>query len=452
MDIGLVPLRGEIALRVARQAGAHISVAGILQHSSGSFDVQLNARRSDSGKSVANVEDHVPDRSELSSASERLGIELHRALFGGDPQPKLGPASASTDALEQFVSGLEFYQHGDVGVALAQLTNAAQLDREFALAFVYLSIVHNALKREHLAFDAAQRAFALSHRLNRRQRLQAEAAYAKACGDFRKALDLEQILVATYPGEAQLHRHIAHTYTLLEDLEPAVQHAEEAVERDKRSALNRMIYASLLAQTGRADKAHDVLKEGRRHDLNSPLLMSSEAMVRIMQDDTPAAIPILDQLGRRPGLSGHTRALRIRGLLMAGNLTEARVRLESDLLANQAEGDVANEDLSRYWLAQILNLEGDINAVEGHARALAGRPAEPFSLFSLRYAVECACDARLGEVLEIARENWIALPPCTRALVRAATLNMREHCRPLARAGSQMRESSWSRHTRFGPI
>jgi tetratricopeptide (TPR) repeat protein len=90
---------------------------------------------------------------------------------------------------------------------------------------------------------------------------------------------------------------------------------------------------------------------------------------------------------------------------MAGNLTEARVRLESDILANQGDGDIANEDLSRYWLAQILNLEGNNDAAKRYADELAGRPAQPFSLFPLRYAVECACDARAGKTLKVAREK-----------------------------------------------
>jgi tetratricopeptide (TPR) repeat protein len=96
----------------------------------------------------------------------------------------------------------------------------------------------------------------------------------------------------------------------------------------------------------------------------------------------------------------HAHSLRIRCLLTYGGLDEARSRLENDLLLNEVSADTAHADLSRWWLAQLMNLSGRREEAAAHAAELAARPAEPWSLFALRSAAQAAVDANAPIVLD----------------------------------------------------
>jgi tetratricopeptide (TPR) repeat protein len=160
-----------------------------------------------------------------------------------------------------------------------------------------------------------------------------------------------------------------------------------------------MILASLLGQTEHFTESYEVLQRGREQEPTSALLLSSEAMVRIIQDDVAGTLAILERLERRQDFSAHARSLRIRCLLLSGKLDEALGRLESDIILSQATEDAAHEDLSRYWLAQLLNLRGRHEAAAQQARMLSERASLPYNLFSLRAAAEAAYEAGSAGIL-----------------------------------------------------
>src|SRR5260370_30181997 len=150
-----------------------------------------------------------------------------------------------------------------MNMAVQYLRRATNIDPNFAMAYVYQTHVHAALRQEEQSFRAASRAFSLRDSLNERQRLQTEAMYYSACGDIDQTIESQKILVDKYPSEAQLHRHLAQACALANRVEDAVQQARLAAKLESRSAINYMILASALAQAGQFFDAHQVLYDGR---------------------------------------------------------------------------------------------------------------------------------------------------------------------------------------------
>jgi predicted Zn-dependent protease len=270
------------------------------------------------------------------------------------------------------------------------------------MALVYKAIVHGALRREDLAFAAASRAFALRSRVNERQQRQAEAMYYNFIGDIKQALDRQRLLVSMHPNEASLHRQIAQTYAFMDLVEDAIRHAKAAVDLEPASGNNYMVLASTLAQAGRIQEAEQVLGRGRVRAPDSPVLLSSEAIVKIVAGDPDGALAVLRRLEMRPNYASHASAHMVRCFLIYGRLEEALGRLQADVVRAQVSNDPAHEDLVRYWLAELFNLRSDTRAATAQAEKLAERPAQPYSLFALRWAVETAFEAGSAAALSTA--------------------------------------------------
>jgi tetratricopeptide (TPR) repeat protein len=407
LNTGAAPLRGLPALNVARHAGAEITIRGSLAAgSAGGFRLRLQAVEVAGAAVLAEAERAATGQRGLAAAVESACGALHAALVGSDlaNMQSLGARVEPADtlrpgALELFTAGLEVYQYGELKAAVSYFERAAQEDPEFALARVYLALVHGAVRRDDLAFPPILRAYELRDRVNHRQRAHTEALYHYFRGDLQTAVGHYRALLAEYPYEAHLHRHLAQLCAVLDRTGDALRHGRIALDLDRSGAINYMILASALAQAGNIREAYQVLEDGRRRAPESPLLASSEGVVKMIEGDGAAALAVLLGLEQRPDMAAHARSHMVRCLLVYGRLHEARTRLETDTLLNGVTGDGGHEDLARYWLGQVLVLEDAHLDGAAQARLLALRPAEPYSLFALRCAAEVSFEARAAGLL-----------------------------------------------------
>jgi eukaryotic-like serine/threonine-protein kinase len=415
LDLGAVPVRGAAGLRLAQRTGAEVAIGGRIRSEGQGYLLQMQAKRAASGELLASMELPATTLRDMAQTVERACSQLRIALSGPDAKPspnlsRLEPADTlMPDALEMFTSGLDYYHHGDMKAALAMLQSATRRDPEFAMAYVYQAMVHGALRRADLAFEPALRAYSLRDRVNQRQRLQAEALYSSLSGDPQGSLDKQRALVAIYPDEAQLHRHLAQMYLYFGQQEEALRHARTAVDLAPDVPHNTMILAGVLTESGRTAEALQLIDRARRVWRDSPLLLSAEGSARVMQGDYSGAMRVLDELARQQDYENHAHAHQIRCLILMGRLSEARMRLESDVLLTTVGADVAAADLARYWLGQMLALEGNNDGAREQAQQLASRPAAPFSLVALRSAAEVAFEIRAAGIVASVFEKMKAI-------------------------------------------
>jgi eukaryotic-like serine/threonine-protein kinase len=411
LDLGPVPVRGVVGRRLAQRTGAEVAIGGRIHPEGQRYLLQIQAARAGSGEVLASMELPAATLRDMAQTVERACSQLRIALSGADAKPSPNPSrlepadTLMPDALEMFTSGLDYFQHGDMKAALAMLQSATRRDPDFAMAYVYQSVVHSALRRGDLAFEPALRAYALRERVNQRQRLQAEVLYSSLSGDYQGSLDRQRALVAIYPNEARLHLDVAQRYLYFGRLQEALQHARTAVDLAPDVPHNTMILAGVLTESGRTAEALQLIARARQARGDSPLLLSAEGSARVMQGDYSGAMRVLDELARQKDYENHAHAHQIRCLVLSGRLTEARTRLESDVLLATVGADVAAADLARYWLGQLLAVEGNNNAAREQAQQLASRPAAPFSLIALRGAAEVAFEVRAASLVSSVLEK-----------------------------------------------
>jgi tetratricopeptide (TPR) repeat protein len=406
LNMATQPVRDAAALSLARHARADVTLGGMLDERAQGLTIRIRALAANSGKPYLEASAIPGNHRSLVAATERLCGEVYARLTGGSPSDVQSNAqteeadTARPDAFEQFTSGLEYFHDGDINTAVDYLREAVKLDPEFGMAYAFQATALGALRRDDLAFPAVVKGYLLRDRLNERQRLQTDAAYHYARGDIDQALDLQKKLAARYPTEAPLHRAVAQTLASLNQLDEAIQHGRTAVELDPDSPVNYMVLASAQAQGERFKDAFDTLAQGRKKAPASPLLDSSEGVVRMIEGDSAGSLAALKRLENTSQYTSHGRIHSIRCFLLYGRLAEARQWLEADVLHAGGENSAAQEELTRYWLGSLCNLDGQHEAAASHAAALAARVAEPYNLQALRAAASLAFEAGSAPVLD----------------------------------------------------
>ncbi len=394
LDADTAPLRGPVALAVARKAQATLSIGGKATRSNDGATIEVRVRLASTGEVLFSTSETATQRRPLAGAVGLAAAHLVERLFGASGEgADVEPAETDTpEALEAFTAALDYYHQGEPQPAIALLEDAVRADPGFAMAYSYLSVIQSALRREDLAFEAALQAYRLRDRVNERQRQQADVMYLGLSGDQARYLDALRAAVAKYPGDAPLHRQLAQACCLLEQLDEAIVQARMAVELDGRSPINHMIYVSAFAQAGRTGEALQALAKARSVG-DSPLLDSSDCLIRLVQDDFPAAMAAVRGIRRGKDLQAHARLFEMRALLMAGRLEEAMSLLETEGVVERAGVDAANLDMARHFQAQLLLERGNRAGALEAAAELLGRPAVPPFAGAFRAAAETAWEA-----------------------------------------------------------
>jgi len=112
---------------------------------------------------------------------------------------------SNTAAAKFFAEGVARLHAYEAIAARDAFEKAVEADPQFALAYADLADAYAILGFDDKAADAARRAFELSGRLPRSERLLTEATYHRHAHDLAKAIDLYRTLVRTFPDDPQ-HR------------------------------------------------------------------------------------------------------------------------------------------------------------------------------------------------------------------------------------------------------
>jgi len=130
---------------------------------------------------------------------EQLGIE---AMPGALASIRAS-APTSAEATRLYTQGLMHLRGFDPIAARASLERAIQADAEFPLAHSALADTWSALGYDERARQSAERAFELSGKLSRIDRLQVEGTYREMARSWQEAIVVWQTLVDLYPDDIE---------------------------------------------------------------------------------------------------------------------------------------------------------------------------------------------------------------------------------------------------------
>lgn len=306
---------------------------------------------------------------------EALKVQLLAAPGGRE-------VSRGTDNLEAYELLLRgrqlWHQRTDIERAVAYCEQAIQKDPRYAQAYAGLAacyvILPNYAKIPYLEVlpkvrAAAQRAIELDPQSAEAHSVLADAYYEE--GDFDRAERLFRQALVLNPNSATTHQWFAEMLIDAGRAEEGLVEIRAAQALDPLSPIIQLNVAKAMLFKRQLDEAQAQLATVRQLAPNFPMSFVTEGLVRMLQRDYLAAIPLLEQAQR----AGATYNFRTSGYLgfcygKAGRTSDA-LQVLNQLKASAAEGRAAT-----HLVALVYQGLGDANEVFAWLDRAASNPLE----------------------------------------------------------------------------
>ncbi|HTL39166.1 MAG TPA: protein kinase [Kofleriaceae bacterium] len=318
------------------------------------LDVRLLDR---DGRIAARATEDVPE-SELPEAAARLASKLGDAL---DAAPLSSTAIAEArktwparvEAMQHYALGLAAIYHEDHQTAIGELTRVTELEPDFALAYLYLSLGYrNEMdEREDLALE---RAVLLSSGLPERERLEIAVVRGGT--------------VTVLPEDTKAAIAAMHRLTEMEiDPGNGVVVGMSTVARDPDEAQRWLAILRALPPPASNDPNIDLLEasiERSRGHLERCIALATSSETKALRT-------------RRPNMFLDARDAELACLVDLKRTDEVLALVDDTLArASVATGKPQAASLALVWKARALELKGDLVAAEqAHRAALTAMPA-----------------------------------------------------------------------------
>jgi serine/threonine protein kinase len=260
---------GEIAREICIREGQKATLEGSIAALGSKYLIALQAVNCQTGETFAREEAQANDKEEsvdaLAKATKSMRVKLGESLgtIEGENRPyKQGLTTNSVDALQAFYMGdSEWMKTANSEAVIPFYRHATELDPNFAMAFaVVANMEHNAgdLAAEK---EASERAYALKDRVSDRERLFVEQQYYKVQGDWKKVVEISEVLARRFPRDAMFRGNLSELYIQAGQPEKALPEAQAALQSNPRILKGYYDTQLALTELNRVGDAKTVLKK-----------------------------------------------------------------------------------------------------------------------------------------------------------------------------------------------
>jgi putative PEP-CTERM system TPR-repeat lipoprotein len=148
---------------------------------------------------------------------------------------------------------------GDPQAGLARLEEAAEHNPADPEVATYLARVYLMIGRPDAAFDTIETP--LRRNPSNPAVLEVAARSQLDAGNLEQAIDLYRALLAVAPDSYSAHRYLSAAYEAVGDLDLALEHIEEAIERNESDSTNKYSRVRILIAAGEGEEARRALDD-----------------------------------------------------------------------------------------------------------------------------------------------------------------------------------------------
>jgi tetratricopeptide (TPR) repeat protein/predicted Ser/Thr protein kinase len=322
-------LTPEIGREICERQGIAAMVAGSITALGSRYVIVLTAVGGLTGDSLASVQTEA-DRKEdvlraLGTAASTLRRRLGESLASIErfDAPLQDATTGSLEALKAYSTGFSLASAGNSREAVALLNRAVELDPDFALAYLALSVRHLGLREPALVARHAVQAYERSTRVTERERLQIAAHYHYyVTGDLLKVLESLTQLRQTYPRDFFVFMQLGVYYTRLGQWERAAEAFGEAMRLNPDYSNAYTNLAESYIDQDRLVDAAQVLNGAVARQFEGTRLHELRFRIADLQGDAAQMQQELEWLDARDPAAG--LGIRAEQAARAGRLREAR--------------------------------------------------------------------------------------------------------------------------------
>ncbi len=374
-------------------------------------DVSASVRGIDLNLRLGNATQNQPrqitasfkTKEQLFASIEQVAAEVRRTVGETTPEIQQSKPLASVttnrpEALALFSQSQEFARRGDTEKAADLIRASLDLDPEFPMALVHLSLIEAGQRDK--AMETLTKAYALRDKLPRRESYNIAGTYHPFRYEYEDAIENFRKVTLIYPDDVFAYDYLSQVYDLTGRFDLAVEYLRRLVTLEPNNVARRRMLAGEWANARRVDIAETLLATLPDHPAVD-WLRGTIAMAKGTPDDLRIAHDAFLTLSRSNDTYANPGKLYLAQILFyEGKFREAAVNLESDLDA--FAGQRINYDLARrLFLFEIYMRLREVPRARQQADALADTVAKPTRLNQLRLAA--VLYARLKQTKEAGR-------------------------------------------------
>ena len=320
---------GDLAREVAYRTGAKAVVEGEVGDVGGSYLISAKLVTADSGRTLAGFRETAADSTDILPAVDRLGRKLRekageslRSIRANPPLTQV--TTASLPALRKYVRALELANAGRSSEAMTLLTEAIDLDPDFAAAHRALAVrLWNRGSRGDSLLYHLDEAVRLESRLTDSERHQARGLRALLTVDLREARRQYEALLAMDSTDATALINLGVLHGWMDDDQRQEELFRRAYDTGFRGANVYWNLVQTYLELGEYDKADEIIRLEADEAGRPGRAAYMQWMVEMARSNFDAADSITTVLAEEYDAEGRARDLDRRLALLQGRLADA---------------------------------------------------------------------------------------------------------------------------------
>jgi len=401
----------DVARELCVRTGSKAIVLGSISNLGGQYVIGVDAVGCSSGDTLAKEQEEAVTKQEVLKALGKAAASLRAKL--GESLTSIQkfdvPVEATTpslEALKAYSMGITTGRTKGDAEAIPFMKRAIELDPNFAMAYVGISVEYANLGRASLAAENAKKAYDLRGRVSEREQYRISAFYFQnVTGEVEKATEAYELWAKSYPSDLVPHGNLGALYAALGQYDKAIAETE-ATQRLELTIVGYSNLAGAYINVNRLKDAQQTIREAQQKNFDGFTLRSNLYSLAFLSGDTAEMERQVAWAAGRPG--DEDRMLNIEADTQAyhGRLDTAR-----DLARRAADSAVRADakETAAQWLAFQGLREAELGNVtaarQAVARALALAPGRDVKVLSALALVRTGETVQSRTILEALQKS-----------------------------------------------
>jgi len=368
-------LTPEVTREICQRTGSKAMLTGSIAGLGSQYVIGLKAVNCNSGDVLAEAQEQAAGKEAVLKALDAAAVSLRSKLGESlsSVQKYATPVEEATtpslEALKVYSLGRKtHYAKGDTA-ALPFYKRAAELDPNFARAYVSMSGAYSDLNEISRAAENARKAYGLREKVSERERLSIEANYyLTATGELEKAAQTYELWQQTYPRDELPYINLGFISASLGSWEKSLEECREALRLEPNNATNYLNLGNAYTSLNRLDEAEAVYKQAEERKLESETLLANRYQMAFVKGDAIQMAQLAAAAMGKPGTEDLLLASQADTEAWYGKLKNARELTRRAM--DSAQHNDAKEAAAAYQVAAALReVEGNRKQARADADA-----------------------------------------------------------------------------------
>jgi DNA-binding winged helix-turn-helix (wHTH) protein/tetratricopeptide (TPR) repeat protein len=273
-------LTPEVTRDVCQRTGSKAMLTGSIAGLGSHYVIGLKAVNCSTGDVLAQAQEEAAGKEAVLKALDNAAVSLRRKLGESlsSVQEHAAPleevTTPSLEALKAYSLGTKtLYAKGEIA-ALPFYKRAAELDANFAMAYVWMARIESDSYGVERGADYERKSYDLREKVSERERLAIEGRhYVRMTGELDKGMQTFELYAQIYPRDDHPHRSLGIIADDQGNWEKALEEFREALHLEPTMELNYGNLAVAYMALNRLDEAEAVLKKAEVRKLESESLL-----------------------------------------------------------------------------------------------------------------------------------------------------------------------------------